>query len=336
MDEGLSRVPVRKMRAEEALRNAALVPWTRDFARVALALGVYGTATALLLQRVPAILGSDWSWLGLLLVPTLTVLMAGLRTGTALAIVLVYAFVSATVMAVQGYLLGWNEVVQAQNILSHFATVFFLASAVALVSLLRSRQAALQQARELVRRYLSRDEVTGLLTPGAFEAAVSRELNRSHRTSRPFLLLSIDVSEYFRPGQGSAAAGIAQKRLGEILSAETRENYDLWTLWKDNLYLGLLIETDALAVRPALRRVLGRVAKTSEFDGAELAARARFGVSSYPRAGVTLEDLLVAVATDLQPLEDLLEKYADARLEEQLVTGGAIEHFEAREKRGSS
>ena len=115
-------------------------------APIGLALALYGVATALLIQRAPVILGSGWSWLAFLLVPALTLLVEGLRTGTALALVLTYAFASATAMSVQGYRLGWSEVVQAQNIFSHFATVFFLASAVALVSLLRARKRAFEQA----------------------------------------------------------------------------------------------------------------------------------------------------------------------------------------------
>ncbi len=307
MDAGHSRALPQKMRAKGAVRKVALVAWPPDFTRVGLALAVYGASTALLLQRAPAILGDDWSWLALLLVPVLTLLVAGLQTGTALALVLVYAFASATAMAVQGYRLSWNEVAQAEYIFSHFATVFFLASVVALVSVLRSRQLALQHARELVRLYVSDDEVSGLLTRAAFEAAVSREMNRSRRTSRPFLLLSIDVGDYFKPGLGSATVGVAEKMLGKLLSGETRENYDLWTMWKTDLYLGLLIETDEQAVRPALGRVASRMAKAPEFSGAALVSKARFGFACYPEDGETLETLLAAAVTDVRPLGELFD-----------------------------
>jgi len=326
MDEGLSQVLPQRVRARTALRSAALVAWPRDFIRVGLTLAVYGAATALLLERAPAILGNGWSWLALLLVPALTLLVAGLQTGTALALVLIYAFASATALAVQGYRLGWSETVQAQNIFSHFATVFFLASAVALIALLRSRQLALRQARGLVRRYVSEDEVSGLLTPAAFEAAASRELNRSHRTSRPFLLLSIDVSEYFKPGLGSATIEGAQRMLGSILSAETRGDYDLWTMWKADLYLGLLIETDEQAVYPALGRVLDRMAKAPEFNGAALVDKARFGLSSYPGDAAALETLLAAAVTNLRPFEDLLKDHEGTSSREQPGAKRVIEH----------
>ena len=150
MDEGISGVLPRRARAKRTTRKAALVAWRRDPARIGLALALYGVAAALLIQRAPVILGSGRSWLAFLLVPVLTLLVEGLQTGTALALVLAYAFVSATAMSFQGYRLGWSEVVQAENIFSHFVTVFFLATAVALVSLLRARQRAFEQARDLV------------------------------------------------------------------------------------------------------------------------------------------------------------------------------------------
>lgn len=268
-------------------------------------------------------LGERWAWLALLLVPALTILVGAVQTGTALALILVYAFASASALAVQGYRVDWGEVVQAQNVFSHFVTVLFMASAVALVSLLRSRQFALQHARDLVRRYVSEDEVSGLLTTVAFEAAASRELNRSRRTSRPFLLVSIDVSDYFKPGLGSATIGVAERMLGNILSAETRGNYDLWTMWKSELYLGLLIETGEQAVRPALERVINRITESPEFDGAELVKKARFAFSSYPEDGTTLKALLAVAAGNQRPLEEALKEREDDSLQMGELTRSA-------------
>ncbi|HZJ02448.1 MAG TPA: hypothetical protein VFE20_02015, partial [Thermoleophilia bacterium] len=109
----------------------------------------------------------------------------------------------------------------------------------------------------------------------------------------------------------------AERMLGNILSAETRGNYDLWTMWKSGLYLGLLIETGERAVRPALERVIHRMTKAPEFDGAELVKKARFAFSSYPEDGTTLEALLTVAATNQRPLEDALKE----REEEPLQLG---------------
>ena len=314
MDEGLSQALPRRVTATRGARKSAFVAWPQEFGRVGLALAFYGTASALLLHRAPAIFGERWAWLALLLVPMFTILMGAVQTGTALALVLVYAFASASMLAVQGYRMGWGEVVQAQSVFSHFVTVLFLASAIALVSLLRSRQFALEHAQGLVRRYVSEDEVSGLLTTVAFEAAASRELNRSRRTSRPFLLVSIDVGDYFKPGQGSATIGVAERMLGSILCAETRGNYDLWTMWKSELYLGLLIETNEQAIRPALERVINRMTDAPEFDGAELVSKARFAFSSYPEDGTTLEALVAAAVGNQRPLENALREREEDRL----------------------
>ena len=100
--------------------------------------------------------------------------------------------------------------------------------------------------------------------------------------------------------------------LGDILCDETRESYDLWTRRKTDLYLGLLIETDEQVVHPALQRVLDRLAKAPELDGATLIEKARFGFSSYPGDGITLVTLLAAATSDLRPLADLSESYSDA------------------------
>jgi hypothetical protein len=276
---------------------------------IGVGVAVYGVATALLIFRAPSILGDRWSWLALVLVPVLTALIAGLRTGSALALVLVYAFASATAMAVQGYRLGWSEIAQLQFVLSHFATVFFLASGVALTGLLRARHEQLERARQLAERYVSEDEVTGLLTHSAFQAAASRELSRSHRAARPLILLSVDLTEYFAPAKGSAAMASAERMLGEILCSQTRENQDLWTMWSEGVYLGLLAETDDQAVEPALRRVLGRIVSASEFAGQSVANTARFAVAAFPEDASSIEaliELALAPPVSLDELRDSL------------------------------
>ena len=320
MNAGLSRVLPQGLKVGKIFRLGTGIGAQRGLSGIGLGLALYGVAAALLILRAPAILGDRWSWLALVLIPGLTILVGGLRTGTALALVLVYAFASATAMAVQGYRLGWGEAAQLQYVFSHFCTVFFLASSVALISLIRVRQQALEDAQELVRRYVSEDETTGLLTTGAFEAAASRELSRSYRTSRPFLLVSIDLTEYFKVGQGSAAMGTAERMVGEILCAETRGNQDLWTMWQPDIYLGLLVETDDQAVEPALKRVLVRVAKAPEFAGQSLVDRARFGIASYPADGANLDMLLDLAVGELAPLEELHLRLAAPSWAAPLVT----------------
>ena len=99
----------RRARAKSTTRNAALVAWRRDPARIGLALALYGVATALLIQRAPVILGSERSWLVFLPAPVLTLLVEGLQTGTALALVLAYDFVSATAMSMRSVPLNPEE-----------------------------------------------------------------------------------------------------------------------------------------------------------------------------------------------------------------------------------
>jgi GGDEF domain-containing protein len=281
---------------------------------------VYGLAAALLIMRAPAILGDRWAWVALLLVPALTILIARLQTGTALALVLVYAFGSATVLAVQGYRLGWGEITQLDYVLSHFAAVFFMASSVALTALLRSRQEQLEQARRLVEKYVSKDEITGLLTRSAFLAATSRELSRSFRTARPFLLLSIDLTAYFAPAAGSASMASAERMLGEILCSQTRDNQDLWTKWADNVYLGLLAETDEQAVEPALGRVLGKILEAPAFSGRAVVESARFSVSSFPADGSAIDSLVDLALQNPVPLEELLRQLSDPSWSSPTVT----------------
>lgn len=305
MDERIGRGLLPSARAGAAVKKEEQPGVRVGVGGIGLALGVYGIATALMIFRAPEILGERWAWLAVVVVPVLTLLVTFLRTGTALAMVLVYAFFSATAMAVQGYRLGWGEAIQAEYVLSHFATVFFMAGAVALVAQLRSRQEALDRAQELVGRYMSEDEATGLLTVEAFKTAASREVGRSHRTSRPLLLLAIDLSGYFGPGYDSAATVIAERMLGTILCSQTRGDQDLWTMWDKDVYLGLLAETDEQAIEPALERVLTKLVQAPEFAGQAVIDRARFGAASYPMDGYNLDLLLALTLGDLVSLEEL-------------------------------
>lgn len=258
-------------------------------------------------------MGDDWTWVAVVGVPVMTGLLAALRTGTALALILLYAFGSATAMAVQGIRLGWGEAAQVQYVFSHFATVFFMAASVALIAQFRSFHQRLESAQELVSRYVSEDEATGLLTRDAFKNAASREFKRSWRTSRPFLLLTIDLSGYFRPAADSATLASAQRVVGRVLCSQTRGEQDLWTMWDKDVYLGLLVETDERAVQPALERVLSRMADAPEFSGQAVVDTALFGLAIWPTESFSLDTLLERATTNLVPLKELrkrVEAYA--------------------------
>jgi hypothetical protein len=306
--------------AASAARSRFRIAHRHGLGGIGVGVTVYGLAAALLIMRAPAILGDRWAWVALLLVPALTVLIARLQTGTALALVLVCAFGSATVMAIQGYRLGWGEIAQLGYVLSHFATVFFMASSVALTALVRSQQERLEQARLLVEKYVSKDETTGLLTQSAFLAATSKELSRSFRTARPFLLLSIDLTAYFAPAAGSASMASAESILGDILCSQTRDNQDLWTKWAGNVYLGLLAETDEQAVEPALGRVLGKILDAPAFSGRAVVDSARFSVASFPVDGSTIDSLIDLALQNPVSLEELLRRLRDPSWSAPTVT----------------
>lgn len=280
------------------------------YSEIILTLVLYGAAAALLINRAPSVLGENWSWIAILLVPALTFLVARLQTGTALALALLYAFASATVMAVQAYRLGWGVTIQAEGILSHFSTVFFLASAVALVSVVRAQHLAALEMQELVRRHVSKDEVSGLLTSEGFIGVISRELARSRRTGRPFLLLSLDIGDYLASAEGSATLGNAARTLGTILSTATRSDCDLWTMHRAGLYVGLLTETNAQAISSVSQRILDRLQKTPEFDGDTLVKNTRFGFTVCSGHLTTPQALLEAAIADMWPRDTLLSHVA--------------------------
>ena len=83
MDTGLSRVLPRGLKVGKSLRLGTGVGARRGLSGIGLGLTLYGLAAALLILRAPAILGDKWSWLALVLIPDLTILVGGLRTGTA-------------------------------------------------------------------------------------------------------------------------------------------------------------------------------------------------------------------------------------------------------------
>lgn len=302
------------VRVPQLARVGSVVGALKQFVRpdrtgltaVGAGLVVYSMSAILLALRAPTVLGSKWSWLAVLAIPAVTLLIACLRTGTALALVLVYAFALVTFMAIQSYRNGWDELTQASYVFSHLSLIFFLGSTVALTTFMRSRHAALAHAQELVSRYVMQDETTGLLTNAAFMAAAERELGRSCRTARPFVLLSIDMSGYFEAGRGSASLGSGRLKIADLLSCQTREGQDLWTMWSEDVYLGLLVETDAQAVEPVSTRVLERLTTAPEFCGQELVDRARFSVASYPVDGISMESLVAHAIENGQPLEHLL------------------------------
>jgi hypothetical protein len=112
----------------------------------------------------------------------------------------------------------------------------------------------------------------------------------------------------------------AERMLGEILCSQTRDNQDLWTKWADNVYLGLLAETDEQAVEPALGRVLGKILEAPAFSGRAVVESARFSVSSFPADGSAIDSLVDLALQNPVPLEELLRQLSDPSWSSPTVT----------------
>jgi diguanylate cyclase (GGDEF)-like protein/PAS domain S-box-containing protein len=104
------------------------------------------------------------------------------------------------------------------------------------------RRALEQQVLRLART----DHLTGLLTRGAGEEALSKEVERSRRYGRPLscFLLDVDHFKKINDGAGHAAGDHVLRVLGQLVVSRVRSS-DVSVRWGGEEFLVVLPETDA-------------------------------------------------------------------------------------------
>lgn len=125
---------------------------------------------------------------------------------------------------------------------------------------------ALQRARvfERVRQQARTDSLTGLLNQRAFRAKVAREIDRSRRTGRPFVLGLIDLDDFKQVNDrlGHEVGNHVIARVGEVLRERVR-SIDAAARFGGDEFALVLSETDASGAAPVLEHVRESLAAPS-------------------------------------------------------------------------
>lgn len=160
---------------------------------------------------------------------------------------------------------------------------------------------ALERARifEEVRRQATTDSVSGLLNQRSFEAKVERELDRSGRTGRPFVLALMDIDDFKRvnDAHGHVAGNAAIARLGAALRARVRP-IDAAARFGGDEFALVLSEMDegaALEVMSAVHADLRSPAPAASCPAFTVSA----GVAGWRPELRTVRDLVAAADREL-------------------------------------
>jgi diguanylate cyclase (GGDEF)-like protein len=134
------------------------------------------------------------------------------------------------------------------------------------------------------------DGLTGLPNRRALEEHFERAVARASRTRRPFALLLADIDHFkeLNDRHGHVAGDAALAELGRVLPAELRRD-DVPARVGGDEFVVLLPDLDVGEATEFGDRITSNVSKRLAAAGAEV--NLSFGVATFGRDGVTLDDL---------------------------------------------
>ena len=153
---------------------------------------------------------------------------------------------------------------------------------------------ALDRARafEEIRRQAMTDGLTGLLNQRYFQEKVARELSRSQRTGRPFVLCLMDIDDFklINDRHGHVRGNQAIARLGDVLKERIR-SIDAAARFGGDEFAMILSETNAVSALTTVHDV--QAALRSAGPGVD-PIRVSVGIAEWHAAHASVRDIVAA------------------------------------------
>lgn len=164
----------------------------------------------------------------------------------------------------------------------------------------RDARAALLTALQQTHAEASTDALTGLANYRGLRDAIHREVRRSERTSRPFVLLTFDLDglKSINDRYGHPAGNRALCRLAATLLRSCRA-IDTAARCGGDEFAAVLLETTAAAAAMTGRRIREHLAGDGELPTLTVSV----GLASYPQHGSTVDSLLAAADRGLYAMK---------------------------------
>jgi diguanylate cyclase (GGDEF)-like protein len=154
----------------------------------------------------------------------------------------------------------------------------------------------LRRAEDHAQQLAVKDELTGLANYRAFMTSLDGEIRRTHRLSREFAVLVLDVDglKQLNDRLGHLAGNRALCRIGECLRVSCRAT-DTAARFGGDEFAIILPETAEAGARQLTERIREHLARDAERPAISVS----IGVAVYPRDGTSPEKLLGAADQEL-------------------------------------
>ncbi|MBL0952310.1 MAG: GGDEF domain-containing protein [Pseudomonas sp.] len=149
------------------------------------------------------------------------------------------------------------------------------------------------QAYEELERLAQTDSLTGVASRGSFQHALQRSIQEAERSSGHLVLVLLDVDHFKQVNDqwGHEAGDMALQHICQILQHRLRVTDFLGRLGGEEFGL-LLRHTDSAGADPLVEKLRKQIAdQPLEYDGAQIALSATFGLAAWPRDGRSAAEL---------------------------------------------
>ncbi|HEX9705335.1 MAG TPA: MASE1 domain-containing protein [Gemmatimonadales bacterium] len=194
-------------------------------------------------------------------------------------------------IAITGTLRGLGPFVRATQNESLLLLQAYIAVASVMTLILAADVLQRQRVEAQLRDLSVRDPLTGLANYRQLMTVLEAEIQRSHRTERPFAVMLIDVDglKKINDRHGHLVGSRALCRLADVLR-RTGRAVDTAARYGGDEFAVVLPETTEAAARQVMRRVSERLTRDAE----KPPMTASSGMAIFPRDGDTAEALLSA------------------------------------------
>jgi diguanylate cyclase (GGDEF)-like protein/PAS domain S-box-containing protein len=159
----------------------------------------------------------------------------------------------------------------------------------------------LQSLHEALREQSTHDALTGLYNRRYLDATLTRELIRVERAAAPVSLILGDLDHFKKvnDSHGHLAGDEVLRAFGNLIRRNARASDICCRYGGEEILLVLpgMSERDAVDRAELLRSAIA--AAPVEYDGAQIAITASFGIARFPGDGQTADELIAAADTAL-------------------------------------
>ncbi len=206
------------------------------------------------------------------------------------------ALLVLAIVSITGTIRGFGPFARPLLSESLLLLLCFLGVKTCLTLTLSAAVAERRRAEDRILHMATTDPLTGLANYRALTINLEAEIERSHRTGRPFalLLLDLDKLKVINDQYGHAVGSRALCRLANVLRDRCR-TIDTVARYGGDEFAMLLPETD----RKKAVAIAARLCKHVEKDSEEPPIRASVGIAVYPEDGSGLVELVGRADTGL-------------------------------------